>query len=344
MYLLVGLVLCFVVNSIMARDTATTGNKSLEMEAKEYRKLCFKQKNTGDYLKAMEYLKLYELVRDSMEMARRSGQLKEIKARYETDQKKQAVLELVHANKLKELMIRRNRYIISGISGLALLLILVISLTIRQKRLKADQQALQLQQNLLRSQMNPHFIFNALTNIQSFIIRKETDLSLKYLGSFSTLVGNILDSSGKKLIPLQTELSVIENYLALQKLRYGDKLDFKVIVDPSVDLQSISVPPVLIQPLIENAIEHGIKHKEGRGNVTVRFKIIQNMLVVEVEDDGVGRAKAAEIRNSGPKNHAGLAIVILQERLAGKGRMAFQDLLDADGNGCGTISRLFLPI
>jgi LytS/YehU family sensor histidine kinase len=350
-FLLSGLVLFGKVNLCLSKDTAASKNLSLGAASGEYYRLYLEYKNTGDNKKALEYLKLYELMGDSLELEHRNQQLEEIHSRYENDQKQQAVQKLVQENRLKELMISRNRYIISGIAGLSILLVLVVALVIRQNRLKADQYAFSLEQNLLRSQMNPHFIFNALTNIQSFILRKETDLSLKYLGSFSDLIKNILESSGRKFVPLQKELSVISNYFKLQQLRFGDKLEFDIKVDEGLDPYTKELPPMMVQPLIENAIEHGIQPKAGEGHVYVRFILRDEGLMVEVEDNGVGRHYMKEQNINKNSHHAGLALVILKERLESmnkgrskKNRMEIVDLFDGEAKPAGTLVRLEITI
>lgn len=350
-FLLLGLVFFGEVNSCLAQDTAASGNLSLGAAYREYYHLYLEYKNIGDDKKALEYMKLYEIMGDSLELEHRNQQLREIHSLYENDRKQQAVLQLTQENKLKELMISRNRYAIFGIAGISILLILVGALIIRQNRMKASQYEFSLEQNLLRSQMNPHFIFNALTNIQSFILRKETDLSLKYLGSFSELIRNILENSGKKSVPLQTELSVIENYLELQKLRFGEKLVYEVTVESSVNQSLTSFPPMMVQPLIENAIEHGIKPKAGEGHVCVRFILRDEGLMVEVEDNGVGRHYKKEQGEHENSNHTGLALIILKERLESmnkgrskKNRLEIVDLFDDENIPSGTLVRLEIII
>jgi hypothetical protein len=314
------------------------------LAGKEY-KFFLENNEKGNYNQALEHLQHYADISDSITRLKRIDQLAEINGRYENDKKAYEMNLLIQDNKLKDLQINRNRFVIFGVSGVCLLVWMIIVMIIRQRRLRTNQQALALEQSLLRSQMNPHFIFNTLTNIQSFILRKDTGLSLKYLDNFSTLIGTILASTGKKAIALETELTTISNYFKLQQLRFGDKLGFEIMVDESLDQSTILLPPMMIQPLIENAIEHGIKPKEGPGRVDVRFKKLETGLMIEVEDNGVGRGykKEDESNNS---HHAGLALVILKERLEAlkTGRFEILDLLDADGNGCGTIARLFLPL
>jgi sensor histidine kinase YesM len=258
---------------------------------------------------------------------------------------------LIQENKLKDLKINQNRFLIFGVSGVALLVGIIIVMAIRQRRLRANENALVMEQTLLRSQMNPHFIFNTLTNIQSFIVRRDAELSIRYLDNFSSLIRTILDSSGKKVIPLATELVTATNYFELQQLRFGDKLDFIIKVDESLDPETVMVPPMMVQPLIENAIEHGIKPKAGAGRVNVRFKKLEARLVIEVEDDGVGRQLKKSGEEPGRKSHTGLALIILKERLesmnrgkAKNNKLEIVDLYDNENSPAGTLVKLEIAL
>jgi hypothetical protein len=329
------------------------GNKMNELSSAarlEYNSF-LENKEAGNHKLALEHLRNYADLSDSVTKLQRLEQLAEINARYEIDKKAHEVNLLMQDNKLKDLQINQNRFLIFGVSGVSLLVWMIIMMMVRQRRFRARQHALALEQTLLRSQMNPHFIFNTLTNIQSFIVRKETALSLQYLDNFSSLIEKILDSSGKKVIPLNTELSTITNYFKLQQLRFGDKLDFEIEVDESLDLLAIEIPPMMIQPLIENAIEHGIKPKTGEGRVEVRFNIEGLRLKIEVEDNGVGRNNIKDEAGTGNPNHAGLALVILKERLESmnSGRLKNNsleiiDLYDDERKPAGTLVKLVLAI
>jgi sensor histidine kinase YesM len=156
-----------------------------------------------------------------------------------------------------------------------------------------------MQQRLLRSQMNPHFLFNSLASIQNFIIKEKPSLASDYLGRFSKLMRQILNSTAVEYVPLEEEISSIENYLALQKVRYRDMFDYTLEVDEEIDTETTRIPPMLAQPFIENAIEHGILHKGSKGNIGVRFNLENDQVrVFEVEDDGIGREKAQELLQS----------------------------------------------
>ena len=128
-----------------------------------------------------------------------------------------------------------------------------------------------LEQKLLWAQMDPHFLFNTLTNIQGYMIENDIKMASQYLTRFARLMRNILYNTSREWIQLSQEISTIENYLELQKSRYENKFDYKIEVDEDIDPEEISIPPMLTQPFIENAIEHGLRHLSNNGMITVQL-------------------------------------------------------------------------
>jgi LytS/YehU family sensor histidine kinase len=199
--------------------------------------------------------------------------------------------------------------------------------------------------------MNPHFIFNSLASIQNFVINENSDQASVYLSRFSQLVRNILDNSVEEYVPLEKEINTIENYLELQKVRYAGKFDFRISVDEKIDQENLLIPPMLAQPFIENAIEHGIRHKETPGHIDIRFHLQDGLIRFEVEDDGVGREKAHEIESKQRSRHRSMATSLTRDRLNAlnrklkkKIRLEIVDLKDEDGQGCGTRVEFGVPV
>ena len=162
---------------------------------------------------------------------------------------------------------------------------------------------------------------------------------------------NILDSSVEEFIPLEQEISTIENYLELQKIRFPEKFDYTLEVDKRLDPASVQIPPMLAQPFIENAIEHGIKHKNSKGKINVRFKLQNGMMELEVEDDGVGRQRAQEILREQDQGHKSMAttitlerIRILNKKLRRKILMEIIDLKNNRKEATGTKVRFEIPL
>jgi len=242
-------------------------------------------------------------------------------------------------------------FIFSLIVLLVLIIIFAVIL-IRQNKLREQQKNLLLQQRLFRSQMNPHFIFNSISSIHNFVIHEESSKAGQYLSKFSKLVRNILDSSFEEYISLQEEISTITNYLDLQKVRYINKFEYTIIIEENIDTEELMIPPMLAQPIIENAIEHGIKNKAEKGNIFIRFIKLENTIVFEVEDDGIGREKAQEILSRQDKDHKSIATAVTRERIKvlnkklkkKKITLAIFDLNNEDGDPVGTKVVFEIPI
>ena len=167
----------------------------------------------------------------------------------------------------------------------------------------------------IQSQMNPHFIFNSLNAIQNYIFKQDSLKAGDYLAQFSELIRMILDYSRKDYISVEAEVKLLNTYLELQKLRFESKFDYTITIDKKIDRESISIPPMLAQPFIENAIEHGIFYKKDKGRVDVRLFYENNFLIYEIEDDGVGMEEAMKLKNKLKSSYDSLATIITKERM-----------------------------
>jgi LytS/YehU family sensor histidine kinase len=269
----------------------------------------------------------------------------------EAEKQAQKLRDLEQSNELNKLKLSRTRNIFI-VTGAGILLVSIILLLLFQRRkLKAEQRSVMMEQRLLRAQMNPHFIFNSLASIQNFVINENSGQATVYLSRFSQLVRNILDNSTEEYVLLEKEISTIENYLELQKIRYSGKFDSSITVDENIDLENMLIPPMLAQPFIENAIEHGIRYKLTPGHIQVRFRLKGGLIRVEVEDDGVGRDKAHEIEAKQKIRHRSMAISITRDRLdilnkklKNKIRVEIIDLKDVSGQPCGTRVEFGIPV
>ncbi len=166
----------------------------------------------------------------------------------------------------------------------------------------------------LRLQMNPHFVFNALDAISGFIFKNEAKEAVRYLGSFAKLMRITLESSRETLVPLQNEMQLLKNYIDLEQLRFNNKFSYEIEIDEELDPYDILLPPMLLQPFVENAIIHGLKHKEGNdGFLKIAFKDVDNHLLCTITDNGVGRKKSGEL--NAHRNKTSLATSITEERI-----------------------------
>ena len=212
-----------------------------------------------------------------------------------------------------------------------------------KKMLQIEKQLFEIQQKALRLQMNPHFIFNSLNSIQSFVLSKDIDLAVNYLGRFSHLMRLILNNSAESIIPLADELKAVKYYLEIEKLRFDDKFSYTIIIDPQIDEEFTGIPPMIIQPYIENAIIHGLVHKESEGHITVEFKKQDNLILCTIQDDGIGRQQAMEIKKQSGLDTRAKGMLITKERLEilnqnlnQKFSVKVTDLTDNEGNSTGT--------
>ena len=170
-----------------------------------------------------------------------------------------------------------------------------------------------LEKSALQAQMNPHFIFNSLNSIQNFILKNDTKKAVEYLSRFARLVRHNLDASVQGNITLEEEISILDNYLALERERFEQRFEYKIEVDPEIEKSFIEFPPMLIQPYVENAVVHGISKKEGQGFIKVEFRKDNENLLVTIQDNGIGYRQGQDGTKS--KRHKSVGMTITQKRL-----------------------------
>lgn len=206
----------------------------------------------------------------------------------------------------------------------------------------------------LQLQMNPHFIFNSLNAIQGFIGTDEEEKAMNFLARFARLIRLIFEHSKGNSITLEEELEFMQLYLDLEKLRFKDKVKVHVRVDSELEANKdiIRVPPLLIQPIVENSFKHGLFHKKGQGTLKLDYSIDNGRMKVVVEDNGIGRKKSAELRKRGGKEHKSSGIKTTQDRidLLNFGRalkmsgIEFLDLKDKEGEALGTRTIIYIAL
>jgi len=192
----------------------------------------------------------------------------------------------------------------------------------------------------LRSQMNPHFIFNALNSVNNYIAKNDERSANRYLSEFSTLMRAVLENSEEDFISLSRELELIELYVKLEHSRFPEKFDYTIKLDEQIDIEAFQIPPMLLQPYIENAIWHGLRYKEEKGFLNI--EIVQeetDVIQIRVTDNGIGRKKSKELktRNQKAQNSKGMGnikkrIAILNTMYKDKVSVSVKDLnKDAKG-------------
>lgn len=221
------------------------------------------------------------------------------------------------------------------------------------KRLLLEKEYVELEQKALRLQMNPHFIFNALNSIQAQIGNGNEQEARYYLAKFSRLMRQILDNSRSTIITLQEEINTLENYLLIEQYCNGNKFDYKVSFDDDLEIDFIKIPPMLIQPFVENAIKHGMKEHDAKtkGKIEILFREENQILECIIIDNGIGRTKAEEInKNSKETYHKSTSLIVTQERLdlmhekQSSHHLEIIDLFDEEGKATGTKVIIRIPI
>jgi len=213
-----------------------------------------------------------------------------------------------------------------------------------------DRQLLVLESKALRAQMNPHFIFNVMNSIQDYILKNDSKSAQRYLTKFARLVRMILDNSLESEVLLVDELKANSLYVELEQQRFNDKFDFRYEVDPELETRSIRIPPMLIQPFLENAIKHGIGHLQRKGILLLKASLEHSDVVIVIEDNGVGRKAAEEWSSQNVKDHHSYGSLITGKRVEALNAMlhlnislVVEDLIDVNDMAIGTRVVLRFP-
>lgn len=318
-----------------------------------YKEIADVYKKTGNMKLAYQYLDKYSDYSDSARIVEVSSKIAELSELYRSEQRERLIaiqadsIEL--QRKQKENTELRNifqTYIIIGFLIVLALAAFILYNRWKQRNIKQLQREAEMNQTLLRSQMNPHFVFNAMSVIQSYIYENDTKNSTKFLINFSKLMRLILENSSKEFIPLATEIDILNKYLETQKLRFGDRFEYEVTVSQQLLDEEAVIPPMITQPFIENAIEHGQLHTIEGGFIHVRFNKDEEMLHVMIEDNGIGRKGSKNNKKSA--EHKSMAMKITQDRINNLsykykilGRMEMEDY-DKE-HETGTLVNIYLP-
>lgn len=323
----------------------------------------------GNTSEALRYFKLYTSLNDSVYSREQNQRLQDLQIAFETEQKEAKLRELQQANDLQEAKSQRRLIFFGGLFLTALLATGLVWM--QSKRKEANYKAASLQKalqeaeekrvlqqqkneselNALKAQMNPHFIFNALNSIQEMFLLGDKMLANEHLARFSDLTRAILDSSGKREIRLEEELAILQDYLSIEQLRFEEDMEYHFQVDSNVQVANIAVPPMLIQPYVENAIKHGLLHKKGKKILTIGIEQVDAHLKVIITDNGIGRKQAAYFASLRPKKHTSFSSSATEKRLAllNDGRdqkigVTFEDVDPSKEGETGTKVTLIIPI
>ena len=307
------------------------------------------------------YLKQSTQIKDSFLTRQFFIRLNDYKKQAEEERKTSQINLLNKDNQLQEQALKQEatvkKSLIAGLVLLSLLAVFIFrTLTLKRKselvkqqlendkkQAELQQKATELEMQALRAQMNPHFIFNCLSSINKFILKNDTDAASDYLTRFSRLIRFGLTNSQLSLIPLNDEIEMLRLYLDMERLRFSETFDYNIIYENTIEPETIYIPPMLLQPFCENAIWHGLMHKQGQGKLEVMLSIRDNQLQCIITDNGIGREKAAELKTKSGAKQKSFGLKITTERLAlfnnEKAVDAFyntEDMQDDEGNVAGT--------
>lgn len=213
------------------------------------------------------------------------------------------------------------------------------------------QKATELEMQALRAQMNPHFIFNSLNSINRFILQSDKVQASRYLTKFSRLIRLILQNSQASLITLESELESLELYVTLEALRFNHYFDYKISVANNVDVTSIKVPPLILQPYVENAIWHGLMHKEEKGRLDIEVSQENDQVYFRIADNGVGRENTRALSSKSATKYKSMGLSITASRIASlqqpqhvESAVTINDLVNANGTAAGTEVIIKMPV
>jgi tetratricopeptide (TPR) repeat protein len=305
----------------------------------------------GDYQKALEFYRQSEEFQHQITNEVNNKYVNDIILRYGSEKQKNQLAILAQENEIINLKLRRNRTTLLIGALLLVLFTLILYIIYRQYQLTSEKKVMTLEQTMLRSQMNPHFLFNSLNSIKHYIINNEQKNAVHYLNKFSKLVRKILETSSMKEISLEEELETITLYMNIENIRFNEEIDFGVEIDPRVNPASVKIPSLILQPFLENALWHGLSSKEG--NKRIRITVSQDhpgLIRIAIRDNGIGREAAEKLKESKVLKRKSVGISITRERLANFSRifqnsfdLSIRDLYAADGTVEGTEVVLTIP-
>jgi sensor histidine kinase YesM len=291
-----------------------------------------------NYEKAYATMLLHQSYRDSLNSETQQEQFLRIQEEFNAEKRENEIHQLSSDKDQLAYKLHSSTLIFALSSGIILLLLLLIFFYYRQRRARDFQKRIELEQKALRVQMNPHFIFNSLNSLQSMFMKGNFDLANDYLGDFGALLRHILENSGKSAISLEEELNTLDLYLSNERMRTDGMIDYEIVVDPEIDASAHFVPPLIIQPFVENAIWHGILPSQRKGRVTIHVHPVNaDTLKCVICDDGIGiSASRLRKKNDG---HKSKGMEITRQRLRKSNDLQIEDLPTG-----GTRVVLFIPM
>lgn len=311
-------------------------------------------KRRGDYGSALTYLEELQKINARTYQLSIAQEITSQKEKYEAEKREARILLLEEQSKNAAAIAQKQRFrfILLAVSGGAVFIILslvIVLIIIRYSHLKKIRSLelmktrAELEQKLLRAQMNPHFIFNALNSIQHYVLTNQADQAYDYLASFSSLIRQVLSNSEHSTITLSKELAWLKTYVELEQMRFNKRFVFELKCDEELLVRDPDIPVMLIQPFVENALWHGIMNLPKDKTGLLRLSVVQKdaALIITVEDNGIGRVAASELKKNDA--YASVGILFTRKRLemlkwvnGTDAQVEVADLYDTAGRASGT--------
>lgn len=312
----------------------------LEIQVHDY--LFFIDSVQGNFQSALNHFQTATVLKAKMSLSESDYKLEEL----------EELLDLTREeNRTKEVIIKKNRTIIFVLLILLLLFVFITIAIVQHLTLKSQKKIAQLTQENLRSQMNPHFIFNVLNSIHRFMLNNDMESSSNYLIKFSNLLRLTLDNSVSKIASIQDEIKTLELYLELESMRMKNKLEYEIKIDKEIDPIMFKIPTLLLQPYIENSVIHGLQNKESKGRIEINLKYNNKNIICRIKDNGIGRKKAEEIKKQNGISRKSHGINITETRInllnkiyGKKIGVHYHDIIDENKVCAGTCVEFSLPI
>ncbi|WP_462261384.1 sensor histidine kinase [Ferruginibacter sp.] len=301
--------------------------------AQSYKLISKIAQEQGDYKKALEYSDLERIIKDSISNVEKTKQVTELEKKYS---------QAKNENIIKDLDRKKQLYLFLAIAGL--LAALAIAFYLRQQSLKHKKNILETEQRLNRARMNPHFFFNALTTLQKFALRENDGQAMaSNLSKFSNIMRETLESTYKEYVTIEQEMEFLNEYLEVQKIRFPQTFSYEVTADKDLDIDELQIPAMIIQPFVENSIEHGFVGVDYPGKVIINFTAENKELMIQISDNGKGLNTAAKENNE----HISRASQIIKDRIyllniKLKTKAGFS--IDNNSTGNGVTVKIHLPL
>tara|TARA_R110002012_G_scaffold66614_1_gene173984 strand:+ start:69157 stop:71124 length:1968 start_codon:yes stop_codon:yes gene_type:complete len=316
-----------------------------------YEKMSDLENTRGDYKKAYEFYKKADEYDKQISNATNLRYMNDIIVKYENEKKNNQIAVLAKENEIVRLRLKKNQTTLLVSALIVGLISSILYILYRQYQSKNEKRVLTLEQQMLRSQMNPHFLFNSLNSIKLYIINNEQKNAIHYLNKFSKLVRKILEASSQKEIPLSEELGTMELYMNIENIRFSNEIDFKIEVEEGINIDNIKIPSLTLQPFLENSLWHGLSPKDGEKKIQINVKHKdKGHVTIEIMDNGIGRTMAEVNKENRVLKRKSLGISITKERLANfakdyqnKFDVDILDLFDENGDPNGTKVVLDIP-